>query len=401
MKVESIRIKNFKAIVEESLDINGNNVYVLGKNGLGKSSFLDAIFKVISGKDLPTKLTNKDAKNGFVEIDLGELKVKATFNDKNEKIALTVENKEGATYKSPRTMLDELAGVVDFDINSFFNLTPKKQVDFIKELVGIDFSDLDSQYDEHFKERTYINKVVKELESKLTPFDEKKIEPIPVDKIQKEISDATESNIKIQATITRYDERKKKIADLKTQIATEEELQVKANEWLSKKENQVIDLSALNVSLTDAIKENKERDLNKVAKKNKEEFDIKVKEQEELNIILQSIEETKRRVISEASMPVPGLTFDDNQLYYNELPFEKSQINTAQQIIVGLQINLALLKDIKIARFDGSLLDNDNIELVEQWAKENNLQLFVEFVDRNTESLKIEIKEETNQPVEA
>lgn len=399
MKVESIKIKNFKAISDERLEIGGNNVYVLGKNGVGKSSFLDAIFKIISGKDLPTKLTNKDAKNGFVEIDLGELLVRATFNEKNEKVSLAIENKEGAEYKSPRTMLDNLAGVVDFDINSFFNLTPKKQVDFIKQLSGIDFSDLDERYKEHFQERTYINKCVKELEAKLVPFDKNNLEPTPIKDIQEKIKLATEENNKITGTKARFDERAKKIQALKTQLEEEEGIQKQAKEWLAK--NEVKNLEELNAQLNKIIEDNKEAEKNKVALKNKEEYDQKTKEQEELNNILQSIEETKKRIISESKICVPGLTFDEDQIYYNGLPFERSQLNTAQQIIVGLQINLALLKDIKIARFDGSLLDNDNIKIVEEWAKENDLQLFVEFVDRNTESLKIEIKEESNHPVEA
>ena len=42
MKIESVEIKNFKAISSEKINIKGSNVYVLGKNGVGKSSFLDA-----------------------------------------------------------------------------------------------------------------------------------------------------------------------------------------------------------------------------------------------------------------------------------------------------------------------------------------------------------------------
>lgn len=399
MKVESIRIKNFKAISEENLEINGNNVYVLGKNGLGKSSFLDAIFKVISGKDLPTKLTKNDAKNGFVEIDLGELKVKATFNEKNEKIALTIENKDGAQYKSPRTMLDELSGVVDFDLNSFFNLTPKKQVDFIKELVGIDFTDLDADYKENFDQRTFVNKQVKELETKQILFDVKKSEPKDIKELQAEIQTANETNNKIKDVVERRNERAKKIVALQNELKELELQNKKATEWLDA--NEVVVIAEKQKAFDDALEFNKEVENTTKGLRLAKELKTALSEQEELNNILKSIEETKLRVISEAKMPVPGLTFDENSLYYNGLPFEKSQINTAQQIIVGLQINLALLKDIKIARFDGSLLDNDNIAIVEKWAKENELQLFVEFVDRNTESLKIEIREESNQPVEA
>ncbi len=116
MKVENITIKNFKAILSESLEINGNNVYVFGKNAVGKSSFIDAIFKIISGKDLPAKPTTAGEDRGYVKIDIGKYILNATYNSKNEKISLAIESKEGATYKSPRTMLDELAGVIDFNI---------------------------------------------------------------------------------------------------------------------------------------------------------------------------------------------------------------------------------------------------------------------------------------------
>jgi len=68
MKIESIEIKNFKSIAHERIDIKGSNVYVLGKNGVGKSSFLDAIFKIINGKDLPAKLVKEGQEKGFTYI---------------------------------------------------------------------------------------------------------------------------------------------------------------------------------------------------------------------------------------------------------------------------------------------------------------------------------------------
>jgi predicted ATP-dependent endonuclease of OLD family len=399
MKVESIRIKNFKAISEENLEISGNNVYVLGKNGVGKSSFLDAIFKVISGKDLPTKLTNKDAKNGFVEIDLGELLVRASFNEKNEKVSLTIENKDGAEYKSPRTMLDGLAGIVDFDINEFFRLTPKKQVDFIKGLVGLDFTDLDDEYKFAYDQRAYANKKVKELDAKQITFDKSKVKEIDIADLQNKISEVTAINNKIRDVKTRSEERAKKISELEVELAGLKELQAKASEYLAL--NKELDITEVSNQVNVAIEHNKEVENTKKALALRDELLEAEVEQKKWGSKLAEIESAKKRIISESKMPVPGLTFDEDQIYYNGLPFEKAQLNTAQQIIVGLQINLALLKDIKIARFDGSLLDNDNIKIVEEWAKENDLQLFVELVDRNTETLKIEIKEESNQLITA
>lgn len=399
MKVEAIKIKNWKAISEENLTINGNNVYVTGMNGVGKSSFIDAVFKIISGKDLPTKPTKEGAKNGKIEIDLGKFIVKATFNDKNQKVGLSIESKEGAEYKAPRTMLDELAGVVDFDINSFFNLTPKNQVDFIKQLVGIDFTDLDEEYKRVYDERTFINKKLKELEAKQITFDKSTTEEQDISELQSRINEVTLINNKVREVKTRAEEREKKIKELEIELGELRVKQSRAEEWLSK--NTEIDITEINNQVTEAIEYNKQVQNTKEALRLRAEFEMAIAEQKMLNESLDAIQEIKKRNIAEAKLPVPGLTFDEDQLYYNGLPFEKSQINTAQLIIIGLQINLALMKDIKIARFDGSLLDNKNIKIVEQWAKENGLQLFVEFVDRNTEGLRIDIKEENQQPVEA
>lgn len=400
MKVESIKIKNFKAIVEENLQLKGNNVYVTGKNGVGKSSFIDSIFKIISGKDLPSKLTNKDAKNGYVEIDLGNFKVKASFNEKNEKIALSIESKDGAMFKSPRTMLDESAGVIDFDLNNFFSLSPKKQVDFIKQLIGIDFTDLDDQYKIHYDDRTIINRTIKDLEAQHEFVDPKQSRVVvPIKEIQDKLQKANDDNAEIKKIADRKDERTKQIESLKEQLRDLENKQKNATEWLSK--NTIVDIEVLTKELNDLIESNKKVEKAIQADKKAKDLKDQLALQEEVEENLKSIEETKRGIISEAKLPVPGLTFTDNELLYNGLPFEKAQINTAQQIIIGLQINLALLNDIKIARFDGSLLDNENMALVEAWAKENGLQLFVEFVERNTEGLRIEIKEEKEEPVTA
>lgn len=391
MKIEAIKIKNFKAISDENLDISGNNVYVLGPNAAGKSSFLDAIFKVISGEEMPSKITKDQQKNGYVEIDLGDIIIKSKFSNKDEKATLSIESKDGSVYKSPRKMLDELSGIVDFDINSFFNLTPKKQVDFIKQLVGIDFTDLDDAYKQKFDRRTYVNGRVKELEAQSLPFDKNLLEKKDYSELNKKFSDLVKTNTEYEGVEARVREREAKIAAMQKEIDDLKKIQLDATTWLLN--NEKVDTSEIEKEIAEISQHNEKVQKNIEAQKTNSDLAVFVKEQESLNIDLSEIEDTKRRVISDSKLPVEGLTFDDNNLFYKGLPFEKSQINTAQLIIIGLQLNLALLKEIRIARFDGTLLDNSNIELVENWAKENDLQLFVEFVERDSEGLKIEVQE--------
>ena len=103
---------------------------------------------------------------------------------------------------------------------------------------------------------------------------------------------------------------------------------------------------------------------------------------------------SKKKAIQEANLPVTGLSFDDEKIYLDGLPFKSNQINTARRIIAGLEISYALLGQVRIARFDGSLLDKNSMEAVKEWAKEKDLQLFVEIVDREGNDFKIDIQEE-------
>ncbi|WP_026463517.1 ATP-binding protein [Adhaeribacter aquaticus] len=405
MKIEEIEIKNFKAISELGLEIKGNNVYVLGGNGKGKTSFIDAIFKILTGKDLPPKLVKAGEKNGEVRIDMGEYIVRAIFNAKTEKLNLSVESPEGAQYKSPRTMLDQIVKVIDFDINQFFSLSPKKQVEQIKTLVGIDFSDLDEQYAELYQERTFVNRKVKEVEAQTVTYDKSKTEKIDVNALVAELNKANEFNHTIDGAASRLNERTQKItyneARIQQLMKEVDALQAETDQFKTQNQqasawlgaNTKIDTTAIQAKFDSAAEHNAQVDHTLAAIKKYEELEALIKQQEHLNKRIADIQEAKKQAIAESQMPVEGLTFDDDQLYLNGLPFERSQINTATAIITGLKIQMALLGEVRIARFDGSLLDNTSLAEVEAWAAANNLQLFVEMVDRSSEALKIEVRE--------
>jgi hypothetical protein len=108
---------------------------------------------------------------------------------------------------------------------------------------------------------------------------------------------------------------------------------------------------------------------------------------------MDEIAATKRRELENTPMPVSGLEITDDGLLLDGLPFNGDQINTARRIIAGLELQHQMSSEMKIARFDGSLLDAHSLEAVEKWADEKDIQLFVEFVDRQGDDLKIEVIE--------
>lgn len=406
-KVQGITIRNFKNIMSEKIQINGNNVYVLGRNQFGKTTFLDAIFKPLSGKNMPPEPVTQGQKSGSIEIDMGEFLVVAKFNSKGQKVAVEVQTKEGATYPSPRKMLDDLCGVIDFDLSAFFRKSAKEQVDFIKQLADVDFSDLDDEYKKLYDERTYVNKQVKELEVQAQAFDKDNITPVDISEETKKLNEKREYNESYDNAKRFFEEKRLRMQSIQNEISELEKRAAQLREeyqsieidydttfsWLNDPANAPFDISAENAALLAKIEQNKVIEANI---KNKEYYDIlcqRLELQKSINTRMEDIETIKRNTIAEANLPVPGLSFNDNELTYNGLPFSAAQLNTATQIIIGLQINLWLLKDVKIARFEGSLIDDENMEYILDWAEKNDLQLFVEIVDRTAEKLKIEVKE--------
>lgn len=135
MKIESIKIHNFKAIDSANLEIGGKNVYLIGGNGKGKTSFIDAVFKGLSGKNLPPQPIKDNGKKGVIEIDLGDFIARTKFK-KGRPTEFELENK---TYeaeadkfmKSPRSYMERRIGILDFDINDFLALSDAKQVEYV------------------------------------------------------------------------------------------------------------------------------------------------------------------------------------------------------------------------------------------------------------------------------
>jgi len=406
MKVENIKIVNFKAI--ENLEVNpqGKNVYVVGKNGAGKTSFIGGVFGILTGQDLPVEPLRQGEEKGEIEVDLGEIIVRATYTAENQKMNLQVSTPNGAKFSSPRKMLNEKLGVVDFNIAEFLALAPAKKSEQIQRICGLDFADVDSRYTAAFNERTYINRKVKELEAQSEGLDVADVKPVDTAAVHESLRVARVQNSAIEGVQTRIETRKNRRTSIDTEIEKlTKQIQVLKDEkreldGMDKqaatflKQNKVTDVQSLEKQLAEASEINVRVQTVEANKRKLAEFDSAKEEQGKLNASLADIANEKAAMIKAAKMPVEGMTFSESgSLLLNGLPFESAQINTASQIIAGLQICSALHKDVKIARFDGSLLDNDNLKVVEDWAEKAGVQLFIEIVSRDAQGLQVDISE--------
>jgi recombinational DNA repair ATPase RecF len=394
MQIQSVEIQNFKNIKNKSVALNGNNVFLVAPNGKGKTSFIDACFGA-----MPQQPLMEGAQRGNVKINVGDYVVEFKFSARSQKPKMNIFDANGNAQTKPVALFKKLFGVVDFNIDTFINQSPTKQIEFIKEITGIDWADVDERNSFLYDTRRLKNRELKELEGKIDGrFFDPNLKPIDFSEIAESIRVAMHDNQQFDRISdgaktrgAQIDDINNQIQELKTKREFIENEVKKANLWLIDKVK--VDVSELQNELSEATERNEKISENTKVGELREQSSVVAAELDDIQKEMDEIKETKRRELENTPLPVTGLELDEDKLLLDGLPFNDTQINTARRIIAGLELQFQMMTELKIARFDGSLLDNNNLEAVQKWAEEKGIQLFVELVDRNGDELKIEVCE--------
>jgi len=405
MKIQKINIKNFKGIANFEGEVKGGNVYLIGGNATGKTSFIDAVWCGVTGKNIPAEPTTDGAKKGLIEIDLGDFIARTKFT-KGKPIRFELENKsfnkESEKFiKSPRSFLESKIGMINFNIDDFFAKSPAEQVKYFAKIMGVDFSDIDSEIEENVESRKFDKrrlKVLKETSDYFDPKDAKK-ELIVISKLSEELIKINDKEVEFKRIEQGIQNRENKISEINDKILELQNELIGLNhqvnggkDWLKNAEN-IPDLErAVAISeemknaetINDTIRTAKILQATDAEITNLESYITKNTEN------IDKLREDKAARISE-KINVHNLEYSikDECFLYDGLPFEKNQINTAAQLIAGMKIASTMLKDLKILRVDASLIDKSNFDEVLEWADAENIGLFIELVNR--ESTKLEI----------
>jgi hypothetical protein len=109
-------------------------------------------------------------------------------------------------------------------------------------------------------------------------------------------------------------------------------------------------------------------------------------ESDSLTRELDSLTERKREMLAKANYPIKGLAVsEDGTVLFEGVPF--SQSSRAQQIRTSVAIGLAMNPSLRVLLIrDGSLLDDDNLEIVREMADAADAQIWIERVGNKDES---------------
>jgi hypothetical protein len=412
MKIQSVNIKNFKGLKNVQEEINGKNVYLIGGNKAGKTSFIDAIWVGLTGKGIPPEPTTNRAKKGLIELDLGEFIARTKFT-KGKPTRFELENKEFTNesekfVKSPRAYLESRIGVLNFDITDFFAKSEAQKLAYFSKVMNTDFSDLDADIEEIAESRAFDKRLLPAARSKVGFYDESEAKKDIVDIVglSKKVAAAQEKARTYEKVLDGMEERRGQVAEKEAEILKlRAEIDGKLAEdilngeaWLDEAANKPLTdlaLAELEQSLENANEYNEVIREAKTAQEADIEADRLEKSIETANEDIEKKRQEKAARIGE-NINVPGLTYDAEAeaFLYEGLPFAATQQNTAAQLIAGMRIASTMLKDLKILKVDASLIDKENFEEVLAWAASEDIELFIELVDREATQLQIHICDE-------
>lgn len=404
MKLHRLSVSNFMRIAEIDVDLSQSDVVTIGgRNGQGKSSLISAIAAALGGArlapEMPIKAGEKEA---TITVDLGQAIASRRFwidDQGKEQTRIEVKAKDGATYGSAQAMLDQLlgnAGVLVLDPTSYLRQDSKKQLEALKKVVGLDFTEADSQRKSLFDQRSEIHKELDRIKAKFEGEDPG--EGVPEEELRVSVlSEQLEEAIKHNARVTQketaletcnsgIEQTSHQVNQLESQLQAAKEhlakLQADAETLraeLTSEETIRIDVEPIRAQIADAEETNRKVRAKKAIAIARDEWAKLEEERVRLNVEIDAIDEGKRSQLAQAKFPVEGLSFGDDEVLLSGIPL--SQCSSSEQQKVTAALALAMAGEINLVLLqNASLLDEASLAEVRAMASGSGAQLFLELV---------------------
>jgi hypothetical protein len=424
MHIIEMRIENIKRVKLAHIKPKNNLVVVAGKNGQGKSSVLDAVSWALTGTStVPRYPIRKGQRTGSVKVDIGDFVVTRYFThvdeEKSEKgltymSKLVITGKRGEAFPSPQVLLDKLLGKISFDPMAFLRKDDDAQLEELRSLVtfDVDIDAMEAEQKADYDARREAGRVAESLKSRVAAM------PAPAPDLPTEAIDVAALTLKLQNAA----QHNSQVAAWKQKKAGLMEKAAAAGQAAGKKRDEALsmlleaqELDGLTVYLpegvqgegqmqellaeADAITPGEEIDTAGVAaeltKGNETNAAIQraanyrqlEKDLESADAAWDAIDKrmkerdtTREAAIARAKMPIEKLSIANGEVVYDGFPL--NQASNAAQIRVSMAIGMAANPKLRVLRIsDGSLLDDDSLQLVGDEAKAKDFQVWIERVE--------------------
>lgn len=446
MIVKKLELVNFQVIKEFNADFDGNVYFITGDNELGKSTVLKAIGALLTG-NRDAVLKNGESK-GFAKMIVGddgeEYEVELKFTKANPRGTLSIKSKTTGMKSDNVSMLQKIFGYTDFDAVEFSRWSEtaegrRKQIEVVKSLlpeeVRTRIAEIDTTVAGLKTERTGVNRDLKTYKSisdaagqGLTTQDLKtyakqkditelmkeqaenaqliekaKTVRSALEQRKKQLEEIPERLAEAKATYEKAIEEAKKaierteklykevIAQIESEKADYEARKANAEKWLANYEENNPEKLDTAEQLRKAEEHNKKAA--KVADylSKKKQADDKKAEAEKMDSEIAELSAEREKLISSAKLPISGLSFSDDGLVLNDVPFVAGKVSDSQIMEVAAKLIIASNPTVKVFRIArGESLGQKRLQSILDLAKKEGYQGFIESVVRGQQDLIIE-----------
>jgi DNA repair exonuclease SbcCD ATPase subunit len=453
MYIKKLELLNFQVIEKFEAEFNGNVYFVTGDNELGKSTLLKAIGALLTGER--DAVLRNGASKGFAKMVVGddgeEFDVSLSFTENNPRGTLTIKQKSTGMATNNVSMLSRIFGYQDFDAVEFSRWSEtadgrRKQIAVVKSLLAPEIRERIEEIDKEVSglktERTGINRDVKTfagfvetMERQLEPGDiERYAKPVDVTELmEKQRTNAAliEKAKTVRAALEQRTEQLKAIPERERKIdedlaAKKAELEARveeariayeealaqaktdrenlkkekadletrksnAEEWLRKYEENNPEKTDVPQLLEQAEAHNKKHSLVEQYMEKKQQYDAVTAKAGEMDEKIDSLGKERADLISSAELPIEGLTFTEDGLELNGVPFVPGKVSDSQVMEIAAKLIIACNPTVKVFRIArGESLGAKRLETIIDIAKRNGFQGFIEQVQRGQNEMLVE-----------
>lgn len=421
LRLHKVQMENLMRLtsLEVEFDKDDHLIVVGGRNAQGKTSFMDGIENAFSKGKPSERPIHDGAKEAADSIWLCD----------DEGTPVYIVRKVIRKSKTEYTLADaqtgeELPGLWEF-VDSLtekgFGYDPamfaawgksaegrRKQFETLRNLAGLDFSELDAEHERVKNERTGVNKVCERLNAQLTGaphFKDAPKEPVDVAELQNRYAAAQLQHNELERLRISYTRTNQailaadtEIARLKELLAAKEEEKARMVKELQEiqaegkaKREAAVDPAPIMEQLQQASETNRQVEANARREALKREAGEEALKAERLTKRMEAIGKEKADRMKAAQMPLPDLELADDgeTVLYRGKPLNVA--SSAEQLRVSTSVGIATLKRLKMLIIrNGSFLDRDSRRAIAEMAREHKVQVFMEVVGTAGASFVIE-----------
>ena len=421
-KIEYIAVKNFKWIKELEVSNLSRFVAVFGKNGAGKTSFIEAIKSAIKADKWVNSKVRIGEEKGEIEVKFEDFVIKRIVGENGK---LIVEH-NGELVAKPQAWLDWVFKGTIWDPQKFINLHNKEKIKYLLETQGkkLEYDELEKQREVKFEERTNLHRTYLAKKEEVDKTDTSSFEVLEnamVDPtaLQNQLKEAEthnagwhelkarvekwetvieQTNSEIKAMIDGIESIDRQIEMLQKKKAEAEKSLTTKQEFLDNASCQLADLRDKyenfdKIDTTEILAQleahNQSLAKNAEIKAKKELYSQQVQarnelqaQRKELDNLVKEIEQKQNDLIKDLNLSYK-LKLEDWVMFVevnqNWIPLD--ELNTAQQLEIGVDICLSWPNEIKIITIENAnALDPNTLERVREKIESNQAQCFLETV---------------------